>query len=80
MHAPVSDAALTEVQFLIDAVAAEPRRAPARAPVPFSLLMPMKGFRRRTVGVVELFERVLARENTVDDRFSITGAERAGQN
>jgi hypothetical protein len=40
----------------------------------------MKGFRRRTVGVVELFERVLARENTVDDRFSITGAERAGQN
>jgi hypothetical protein len=42
--------------------------------------MPMKGFRRRTVGVVELFERVLARENTVDDRFSITGAERAGQN
>lgn len=80
MHASVSDAALTEVQFLIDAVAAEPRRAPTRTPAPFSLLRPMKGFRRRTVGVVELFERVLARENAVDDRFSITGAERAGQN
>jgi phytoene synthase len=62
MQAPVTDPALAEAQFLLDAVAAEPRRAAPREPEAFSWLSPIKGFRRRTVGVVELFERVGLRE------------------
>jgi 15-cis-phytoene synthase len=62
MQAQITDPALAEVQFLIDAVAAEPRRASARAPEVFSVLRPMRGFRRRTIGVVDLFEQVRLRE------------------
>lgn len=80
MQAPVTDPALAEVQYLIDAVAAEPRRAPARTPEALSWLTPMKGFRRRTVGVVELFERVLTRKNEADESFNLSGAKQAGHN
>jgi 15-cis-phytoene synthase len=76
-----AEPALEEVNFLIDAVRRERRRALARAPESFTWLRPMKGFRRRTVGVVELFERVLAREHETSasfpDAFTMSGARQA---
>lgn len=62
LHAPVNDPALAEVQFLINAVDADPRRAAPRELEAFSVFSPIRGFRRRTIRVVELFERVQLRE------------------
>ncbi|MCO4053654.1 MAG: phytoene/squalene synthase family protein [Bosea sp.] len=56
------DPALAEVQFLIDAVVREPRLAVPRAVEGGQLLRPFRGFTRRTIGVIELFERVKRRE------------------
>lgn len=58
----VTDPPLAEVSFLIEAVASEPRRPPPRLPEGLAVLRPFRAFSRRTVGVIELFERVRARE------------------
>ena len=53
---------LGEVAFLIEAVRAEPVRGiEANAAEP-AFVRPFRDFRRRTVGVIDLFERVRARE------------------
>ncbi len=57
------DPALREVMYIIEAVQREPRRAMVRPPEGLSILRPFRGFTRRTVGVIELFERVQMREN-----------------
>ncbi len=58
--------AVAEVRFLIEAIEAEPRRAQPRALEGVALLRPFRGFTRRTVGVIELLERVRARESGHD--------------
>ncbi len=76
---PPEAPALAEVQFLIDAVAAERRHAPARRIEDFSLVRPLRGFRRRTVGVIELFEKVLARENAGEEIINLSRLNEAGR-
>jgi 15-cis-phytoene synthase len=58
----LDEPALGEVQFLLDAVAAEPRQVVPRRPEGLRLLRPFRGFTRRTIGVIELLERVKQRE------------------
>jgi phytoene synthase len=59
----LSAPAVSEVAFLIEAVQAERRRAAPRPLEGATLLRPFRGFTRRTVGVVELFERMTHRDD-----------------
>jgi phytoene synthase len=77
-----TEPALDEVTFLIEAVRRERRSALPRQGDDNPVLRPFRGFARRTVGVVALFERVLAREHETDsgfpDSFTMSGARQAG--
>jgi phytoene synthase len=56
------DEAIGEVAFLIEAVRAEPGLAVGADAAEPAFGRPFRDFRRRTVGVIDLFERVMARE------------------